>query len=369
MTDQIGLLVTSLGAFVLCVAVLPFYIKFLKKRQLGQVLREEGPASHAGKRNTPTMGGLAFMLATTVTLVLWWIYSKQFSPVYLVVLATAVGCGVIGMVDDLAKILKKHNSGISARIRLLSEFALGTGLAVGIVALTGENQGVTLPSAVVYGLGQGPLQYITIFLPAPIFVLFASFVTAACANAVNLHDGMDGLAAGTGALVFASMTVMLLQLNQVGLACIAAAAAGGLVAFLLFNRNPASIFMGDTGSLFLGGLMAALTMAGGLLFFFVPLSAIYIAEAVSVMMQVTYFKLTKAYEPPAPLSKPALIWLKLTKKLPGEGKRLFRMAPLHHHFEAVFKEKKIDEWQVVAGFWMVQAVICLIVLSLFFFLR
>jgi phospho-N-acetylmuramoyl-pentapeptide-transferase len=132
----------------------------------------------------------------------------------------------------------------------------------------------------------------------------------------------------------------------------------------VFNKYPAKIFMGDTGSLFLGGLIATLAIAGGLLIWFIPLTVIYIAEALSVILQVSYFKLTKPYQPPAPMNKMALIVLKLTKRLPGEGKRLLRMAPLHHHFEAVLADKGVPEWQVVAGFWLVQLVICLAVVTL-----
>lgn len=188
---------------------------------------------------------------------------------------------------------------------------------------------------------------------------------AATTNAVNLHDGMDGLAAGTSAQVFATMAAMFFALNNLAYATISATAALALLGFLRYNKNPARIFMGDTGSLFIGGLMAALVVAGGLTLYFVPLSLIYIAEAVSVMAQVTYFKLTKPYKPEKPMSTPALIILKLTRRLPGEGKRLLRMAPLHHHFEAVLGPRGWTEAEVVAAFWGVQLLLCLLTLGLF----
>jgi phospho-N-acetylmuramoyl-pentapeptide-transferase len=203
-------------------------------------------------------------------------------------------------------------------------------------------------------------------MPPWLFICLGSFLVAATTNSLNLHDGMDGLAGGTSLLVLAAMAAILAGLHQHGLAQLALMAVGALAAFLLFNRYPAKIFMGDTGSLFLGGLIAALTLASGTLFWFIPLAAIYIAEALSVIGQVVYFKLTKPYVPDKPISRPGLIWLKLTKRLPGEGKRLLRMAPLHHHFEAVLAERGVPEWQVVAAFWLVQLVICLAVLSLFF---
>jgi phospho-N-acetylmuramoyl-pentapeptide-transferase len=124
--------------------------------------------------------------------------------------------------------------------------------------------------------------------------------------------------------------------------------------------------MGDTGSLFIGGALAGLVAASGLLFWFIPLALIYIIETLSVIIQVVYFKLTKAYTPEQPMSKPKLILTKLTKRLPGEGKRFFRMAPLHHHFEAVGADKGIAEWQVVAGFWVAQLVICVAVAAAYF---
>jgi phospho-N-acetylmuramoyl-pentapeptide-transferase len=146
------------------------------------------------------------------------------------------------------------------------------------------------------------------------------------------------------------------------LAVVAASLVGAVGGFLIYNRNPAKVFMGDTGSLYLGGALASLVAASGLILWFIPLALIYIIETVSVMIQVVYFKLTKDYTPETPMSKPALLWLKLTKRLPGEGKRFFRMAPLHHHFEAVGEDKGVPEWQVVAYFWLAQLAICAAVL-------
>ena len=141
--------------------------------------------------------------------------------------------------------------------------------------------------------------------------------------------------------------------------------AGALAAFLLFNCYPAKIFMGDVGSLFLGGLLAALVLCSGLTIWFIPLTLIYILETLSVIIQVSYFKLTKPYNPPKPMNKISLGFYKLTHKLPGEGKRIFRMSPLHHHFEAIMADKGIQEWQVVLGFWFVQLLICFLVLAAF----
>jgi phospho-N-acetylmuramoyl-pentapeptide-transferase len=135
--------------------------------------------------------------------------------------------------------------------------------------------------------------------------------------------------------------------------------------FFCFNRHPAKIFMGDTGSLFIGGLMAALAASGGLILWFIPLSVIYILESASVLIQRAVFKLSKPFTPDKPMSALQLIKYKLTRKLPGEGTRVFRVAPLHHHYEAVWAEKGVQEAQVVAAFWVVQAVICALVLLAF----
>jgi phospho-N-acetylmuramoyl-pentapeptide-transferase len=151
------------------------------------------------------------------------------------------------------------------------------------------------------------------------------------------------------------------------LAGIAVAASGALAGFLVYNIYPAKVFMGDTGSLYIGGLLACLVVAGGLWMWFIPLSVIYISEALSVIAQVVYFKLTKPYTPEQPMSQIALAWLKLTKRLPGEGKRLLRMAPLHHHFEALAGDEGIPEWQIVACFWLVQFLISAAVLFVYLY--
>ncbi len=355
---------------------MPFYIKWLKSLQINQFLREEGPASHAHKAKTPTMGGLVFIITTFATTVgmsvIPGVPGMSHDISYYAVIITGVLCGIVGLIDDSAKVIQKANKGISAYVRLGTETVFGVVLALVLVALN-DNR-LIVPSAI-YSILHGQLgtmpditQPVAIMiLPAIVFIALSAFLTAATTNAVNLHDGMDGLAAGTACQIFAAMAVILFMTGsdapvQYGYATISATAAGALMGFLLFNKNPAQIFMGDTGSLFIGGLMACIVLAGGITIWFVPLSLIYILEALSVMAQVIYFKLTKQYTPEKPMSAIALIMLKLTKKLPGEGKRLFRMAPLHHHYEAVMAEKGWAEWQVVLAFWGVQFLLCAAVL-------
>ena len=369
-----SLFLPALAALLLTAVILPFYIARLKQLQINQFLREEGPKSHAHKAKTPTMGGLTFIFATAVTcLAVSPVLKFDLSAV--VVVLVGVLCGVVGVLDDSAKVVNKANKGIPGQLRLAVETLLGAGLALFLLYL--GKGALVLPqtlAALLPGVGSGsgstPFTFVT--LPVVIFVALCAFLAAATTNAVNLHDGMDGLAAGTSCQVFATLSVLLYETGQPAYATISATAAGALLGFLIYNKNPARIFMGDTGSLFIGGLMACLVMAGGLTLWFIPLSLIYILEALSVMAQVIYFKLTKEYKP-APGEKAltglSLIKLKLTKRLPGEGKRLFRMAPLHHHYEAVFSEKGFVEWQVVAAFWMVQFFLCLGVLAAFEGLR
>lgn len=304
---------------------------------------------------------MSVALVVTLAMALFSPYSAA-GPAYYAVIGCGFLCGVVGLLDDSAKVRHKANKGISGYIRLGIETVLGLVLAVILVLAC--DQKMLLPSwlyqavAPIFSLGVGSEPVSTVVLPLLLYLALGAFLCAATTNAVNLHDGMDGLAAGTSCQVFATMAVLLYGTGQFGYATISATAAGALLGFLLFNKNPAQIFMGDTGSLFIGGLMACLALAGGIVIWFVPLSLIYVAEALSVMAQVVYFKLTKPYKPEKPMGAAALVVLKLTKKLPGEGKRLFRMAPLHHHYEAVMAEKGWPEWQVVAAFWLVQFLLC-----------
>jgi phospho-N-acetylmuramoyl-pentapeptide-transferase len=387
-------LAPAVVSFVICAAMLPPYIKKLRDLHVEQYLREEGPKSHAGKAKTPTAGGVCFWLAIVITALGCQIFdligriyiSKTIAVIYaplFTVLFFASICWALGLWDDLAKVQQKANKGISEKLRLSVEAVTGLCLGLILVGLgatfrqMAEPQMVTslgnlaLPQMIASGT---PLAHLVVALqpngvPWYITILIATFLIPATTNAVNLHDGMDGLAGGTSFLVLVTMGIIFGVSDQRDLAVLCSIAAGALFAFLLFNKYPAKIFMGDTGSLFLGGLIGALGATGGILIWFVPLTLIYILEALSVMAQVSYFKLTKPYTPDKPMSQAKLIWTKMTKRLPGEGKRIFRMAPLHHHFEAVMGEKGVREWQIVLGFWCVQAIICLIVLVAFFSTR
>jgi len=370
------MLVVCLLSFLFSAILYPGYISWLKKKQVEQYLREDGPQSHAHKAKTPTTGGVVFSIVASIAGVLSWVLMTSGAQLIdFSVIAVALICGGIGFIDDFAKVTQKNNKGISAKLRFGSELALGA--VLGAVLLWAHREIIIMPFATeLAGLLGGHASSIagtalSIWVPPWwLFVVMSSFLIVATANSLNIHDGMDGLAAGTSCQAFAVLALMLFSTGQIAYALIAAAAAGALCGFLLFNKNPAKIFMGDTGSLFIGGLMGALVVAGGLVVWFVPLSIIYIVESLSVMIQVTVFKLTKKMEGEEKMPLFKVVLTKLTKRIPGEGKRVFRMAPLHHHYEAVLAEKGVAEWQVVAGFWFVQCALAIATCSVFFaFLR
>jgi phospho-N-acetylmuramoyl-pentapeptide-transferase len=340
--------------------------------QVGQVLREEGPQSHLHKAKTPTAGGVSFIVSTILGSAIFAAVSASHMPGVaidiIVVLLVATSCAALGLADDLAKVVQKSNKGLSESIRLKIETVVGILFGTYLVWHDGGVLKVWVPmigAANSGGLGLEPHS-----IPAIFAVLLVAFLVVATANSANMHDGMDGLAAGTSFLIFCTMGIMLVLLaphapHLLGLGAVSFAAAASMLGFFCFNRHPAKIFMGDTGSLFIGGLMATLAASGGLILWFIPLSVIYILESASVLIQRAVFKLSKPFTPDKPMSPLQLVKYKLTRKLPGEGTRVFRIAPLHHHYEAVFAEKGVQEAQVVAAFWVVQALICALVLLAF----
>lgn len=350
--------------------IYPIYIRWLKEKQIEQFIREEGPQSHAAKAKTPTMGGIGFILSTLVMSAIVILNSDLLKGSAVseadgaaaginaiaagLSLLLALACAALGLADDYGKVTSKSNRGLSARFRLIAEVIFGFVFAAAIYFLK-------LPFNILHlgiSIGAENLTPVNYTLTEPMTIVYAivmvPFLVAATSNAVNLHDGMDGLAGGTAMVVFATLAMLLFITGNAPLAWVAATCSGSLLGFLIYNRYPAKVFMGDTGSLFLGGLMAALVVAGGLTVWFVPLSIIYIVESISVMAQVAYFKLSKPYSPEKPMSTLKLALYKLTHRLPGDGKRLLRMAPIHHHFEAVAAEKGKKEWTVVAWFWLIQ---------------
>lgn len=307
---------TGLG---LTLAAMPAYLNWSKGHGWGQCVREEGPKAHLSKQGTPTMGGL--VLITAGVLASFW--APVFTMDSLVFRLLVLACCLLGLTDDLSKVLKNQNLGLRARDKLLVQGVLGIGMGLWLV-LTREPLGVSFP---VIGFVGG----------AWIVWILALLVTAGAVNAVNLTDGLDGLAASVSAVALTAYTAVCLGAGHPDLAVCACGLAGACLGFLWFNSFPARVFMGDTGSLALGGAMAGLALLTGSEFLLMIIGGIFVVEALSVIIQVTYFKATG-------------------------GKRIFRMSPIHHHFEL----GGLHEVQVTARFTVVAVILALIGSMMFF---
>ena len=292
------ILFAALTAFVISLALGRVLIPALRALHAGQSIKEIGPNWHKSKEGTPTMGGLMFIAAAAAAVVIFgWQDMAGGDWTALMVLGFSCIFGAIGFADDFAKVRGHHNDGISAGLRLLLELAA----AIAFLALLRLTDGLS-PNLYV------PFVNLYLPLPWPVYLTFAAFVIVGCVNSVNLTDGLDGLAGSVTLAVMVFFTVLSLWWDKGPAGIFAGALAGGLLGFLIYNFHPAKVFMGDTGSLFLGGAVCGLAFALDAPLLLVPVGIIYIAETMSDIIQVTYFKAT-------------------------HGKRIFRMAPLHHHLE------------------------------------
>ena len=286
-------------SFVLTLVIGRFLIPELRKLKAGQEIREDGPTWHKSKAGTPTMGGIMFILGGGVTVfVLGWDAMLRGSFVHLYVYLFALIFGIIGFVDDYRKVRQHQNEGLTAKQKFVLQ------LAAAVVFLCLMRYEGLLSNALYI-----PFANVTVTVNWIVYLVFAAFVIVGCVNAVNLTDGIDGLACSVTFVVMVFFTVTgTLWSAQDRQGLFPAALAGGLAAFFVYNHHPAKVFMGDTGSLFLGGAVAALAFAMDMPLILILVGIIYIAETMSDIIQVTYFKAT-------------------------HGKRFFKMAPLHHHLE------------------------------------
>ena len=292
------ILLAAAAAFVISAVVGRLLIPALRALHAGQSIKEIGPNWHKSKEGTPTMGGIMFMIACVVAVLAFgWrdIEARDFSALF--VLAFALIYGAIGFVDDYAKVKKKENTGLTAGWKFLLQLAA----AIAFLALM-RYDGHLTPDLYV------PFLNVSITLTWGVYLVFAAFVIVGCVNAVNLTDGLDGLAGSVTLAVSVFFAVLSQWWDKGAVGIFAGALAGGLLGFLVYNFYPARVFMGDTGSLFLGGAVCGMAFALDAPLVLVPVGIIYIAETMSDIIQVGYFKLT-------------------------HGKRIFRMAPLHHHLE------------------------------------
>ena len=278
--------------FAVTAILVPILIPILHRLKFGQQIREVGPAGHKKKAGTPIMGGLAFMAATTIAALIFLPQNKEILPILLV----SWGYGLIGVADDALIIIRKKNDGLKPRFKLL--------LQIAVTVLFIWYRLAKVPDATVIRL---PFTQVTWNMPVWLYIVLLFFLCLGTDNAVNLNDGLDGLCGSVTMVVALFVTALSLKYGA-GIELFSAALSGALLGYLLYNSNPAMIFMGDTGSLYLGGFVAASFVTLAQPFMILIAGFIYFAEIVSVMMQVSYFRLT-------------------------HGKRIFRMTPIHHHFE------------------------------------
>ncbi|MEY7998678.1 phospho-N-acetylmuramoyl-pentapeptide-transferase [Clostridium sp. Mt-5] len=308
------LIYSVLIAFLIAILEGPILIPILHKFKFGQSIREDGPKSHLKKAGTPTMGGIIFILATFITMA---ILVKNPSDEAMIVLYAFVAFGVIGAIDDILKIVRKRNLGLRAYQKMILLLAVS-----GIFACYSANNPYIGTSIIV------PFAHKTWDL-GKFYIPFIIVYFAATTNAVNLTDGLDGLATSVTLLVMTFLALVSFAMGHITLAVFCAVLAGALLGFLRYNAFPARIFMGDTGSLALGGAVAAVAMILKLPLLVIIIGGIYVMETISVILQVVSFKLT--------------------------GKRIFKMAPIHHHFEL----SGWHETKVVSIFCIVTVILCL----------
>lgn len=292
------ILIAAAVSFVLTLLIGKFLIPELHKLKAGQEIREDGPTWHKAKAGTPTMGGIMFIAGIFIAILVtgWKDFSQgRFGALFVFLFALVFG--VIGFLDDFMKVKYHKNEGLTASQKFLLQLA-----AAIVFTVLLRYTGYLTPDLYI------PFFNVSFQLPWAVYMVFAAFVIVATVNAVNLTDGVDGLATGVTLPVALFYLVVSLMWKVTDLSIFAAALVGGLCAFLIYNFHPAKVFMGDTGSLFLGGTVCGLAFALDIPLIIVLVGIIYLLETLSDIIQVTYFKLT-------------------------HGKRIFRMAPLHHHFE------------------------------------
>lgn len=303
--DTRMILISIFAAFLFALFLGPILIPLLRQLKFGQSIREEGPQSHMKKAGTPTMGGIIIILAFSVAAL---IFAKSSTELFLIMLVT-LGFGLIGFLDDFIKIALKRNLGLTSKQKLLGQLIIAS-LFYFFLMKSGASTEIIIP------IVDASIDLQWLYLPFILFVLLGA------SNGVNLTDGLDGLLAGVSAIAFGAYTLVAMHSSKPDVAIFTATVVGALLGFLVFNRHPARVFMGDTGSLALGGAIAATAIMTKTEILLVIIGGIYVIETLSVMIQVVSFK--------------------------TRGKRVFRMSPIHHHFELL----GWSEWKVVTRFWL-----------------
>lgn len=311
---DIMVILLSLGiAFLFSVVLGPVFIPLLRRLKFGQEIREDGPKTHLKKKGTPTMGGIVIMLAVMISFFRF----ADFSDEFWVLLTASLGLGIVGFLDDYIKIVFKRSLGLTAKQKLFGQLFFSV-IVCYLLFKMGHSTALLVPgTAFSFDLGW-------FYYPFVVIILIGA------SNAVNFTDGIDGLLSGTSAIAFSAFTLIALKLAEYDAAIFSAAMIGAVLGFLVYNAHPAKIFMGDMGSLGIGGGIAAVAILTKTELLLVIIGGVFVLEMLSVIIQVTSFKLRK--------------------------KRVFKMSPIHHHFEL----SGWSEWKVVSVFWSVGILFALI---------
>jgi phospho-N-acetylmuramoyl-pentapeptide-transferase len=294
-SDTIFAISLLMVAFFLTVLMLPRLIKYLHELKFGQAIREEGPQSHMHKKGTPTMGGISFIIAIVISLIVASFLDSANIKYYILFIYTTISFSIIGYIDDMLIVVKKKNDGLAPRKKLMLQILFSVIFYILVTFIYKDINYIHIPG-LDYNLN---ISYL--------YIIFLVFWQTGFSNAVNLTDGLDGLATSVTIITTSTFALLAYKENNFPVLVFCLTIVGALVGFLLFNRNPAKIFMGDTGSLALGGILAAISVILHKEVAFLFIGLVYILETLSVIIQVAYFKKT--------------------------GKRIFKMSPLHHHFE------------------------------------
>ena len=294
-SDTIFAISLLMVAYFLTVLMLPRLIKYLHVLKFGQAIREEGPQSHMHKKGTPTMGGISFIIAIVISLIVAMFLDSSNIQYYILFIYTTISFSIIGYIDDMLIVVKKKNDGLAPRKKLMLQILFSVIFYILVTFIYKDVNYIHIP-VFDYNLN---ISYF--------YIIFLVFWQTGFSNAVNLTDGLDGLATSVTIITTSTFALLAYKENNFPVLVFCLTIVGALVGFLLFNRNPAKIFMGDTGSLALGGILAAISVILHKEVAFLFIGLVYILETLSVIIQVAYFKKT--------------------------GKRIFKMSPLHHHFE------------------------------------
>ncbi len=325
MLQQKQLIYTIIIAFFITLILGPLVIPFLRKLKVRQTIREEGPQSHMAKSGTPTIGGIIIILSIVITSFTAGIINNDL----LVALAVTIAFGIIGFIDDFIKVVLRRNLGLRVYQKLVLQMLVAAFLAIYQSSVSSVGTKIIIPFV------KGSLQVGNIIIPQYLelgflYIPFIVFVVVATVNSVNLTDGLDGLASGVTLIITAFFSLLAMNWGYTSLGVFASAVTGACLGFLRYNTHPAQVFMGDTGSLALGGAVSTVAILMNLPLIIPIVGGIYFVESLSVILQVISFKST--------------------------GKRIFKMSPLHHHYEL----SGWAETKIVTVFWVTTVILCLI---------